>query len=421
MMPRKTALETSHSEQQQLGRLRRSRALATGLLILAGAIFAATLIVPDPGTALLLLRAVAEAALVGGLADWFAVTALFRRPLGLPIPHTAILPANKDRIGEGLARFLERHFLAPELLVAELRALNVADRIAGWLARRQNAQAVAGEIARALPHVLRAVDDRQIVAFLGRTLGAQLRNAELAPLAGQLLRVLTAAGYHEAVLDSTLDYARDFLEQNRERLIEAVGERRRSWIPRAINREIARAMLRGVAELIDDLRKPGGAVRQALLHKIDEIATELAASREPAARLAVSPRAVLDRPEVRAWIASSWDRLRELLLRDLESPSPQLRRTLALVIASVGEALRADAAMCQRLDATLEALVVEALPWRAELIRFVTEVVRRWEPRSFSDRIEIAVGADLQFIRMNGTVVGGLVGGTLYLLSLLAR
>lgn len=415
----KTPGATDRSEQQQATRLRRSRAVATGLLIAAAAAFVATLAVPTPGTGTLLLRAVTEAALVGGLADWFAVTALFRRPLGLPIPHTAILPANKDRIGEGLARFLDRHFLAPELLVAELRALKIADQVAGWLARRKNAQALAGEIVRALPHLLRAVDDRQIVAFLGRALGAQLRNAELAPLAGQLLRAMTAAGYHEAVLDSTLDYARDFLEQNRERLIEAVGERRRSWIPRTINREIARAMLRAAAELIDDLRRPEGAARQSLLQKIDEIAAELTTSPGPAMRRAVSTREILSRPEIRAWIGASWQRLRELLLRDLESPSPQFPRTLALVIASLGEGLRADAAMRQRLDSTLEALVVEALPWRTELIRFVTEVVARWEPRAFSDRIEIAVGADLQFIRMNGTIVGGAVGGALYLLSIL--
>src|SRR5689334_6403048 len=213
-------VEQSGVEAVRPVRWRASQALATGMLGVSAVVFLATLILPEPGTPLLLLRAVAEAALVGGLADWFAVTALFRRPLGLPIPHTAILPANKDRIGEGLARFLDRHFLAPELLIAELRALTPADRIALWLARRQNAQALAGEIVRALPPLLRAVDDRQIVTFLGRTLGAHLRNMELAPLAGQLLRVMAAAGYHEGVLDSMLDYARDFLEQHRERLIE---------------------------------------------------------------------------------------------------------------------------------------------------------------------------------------------------------
>src|SRR5205085_6423931 len=265
----------STAEQQQLRRLRQSRAVATGMLAAAAAVFATSLAVPDPSAWVLLLRAVAEAALVGGLADWFAITALFRRPLRLPIPHTAIVPANKDRIGEGLARFLDQHFLTRELLVAELRGLRVSERLAAWLAERRNAAALAGEIAKALPFVLRAVDDRQIKAFLGRALGAQLRNAPLPSLAGHLVRLVTAAGYHEAVLDRALDYAGAFLARKEEHLLDTVAERRRSWIPRAINREIARAMLRGAAELIDDLRKPDGATRQSLLSAIDEMAVEL--------------------------------------------------------------------------------------------------------------------------------------------------
>jgi uncharacterized membrane-anchored protein YjiN (DUF445 family) len=403
-------------EEEQLRRLNRSRALATGMLAVAAAIFALSLAVPSPDAWLLLVRSVAEAALVGGLADWFAVTALFRRPLRLPIPHTAIVPANKDRIGEGLARFLDRNFLTRDLLIPELRALHIADRLAAWLADRRNAAALAGEIAKALPFVLRAVDDSQIKAFLGRALGAQLRNASLGPLAAQLVRVLTAAGYHEAVLDSALDYARDFLSRNEARLLEAVTERRRRWIPRAINREIARAMLRGAGELMDDLRQPDGAARRDLLAAIDELASELATSEQPVS----GGQRVLNQPELQASIAASWDKGRDLVLGDLAAPSSRVRRGLALAIASVGETLRADPDMRERLDAAVEAILAEALPWRGELIRIVAEVVRKWEPRAFSDRIELAVGADLQYIRMNGTIVGGLVGGGLYLLSLLA-
>lgn len=410
--------ESGGSEAEQLRRLRRSRALATGLLAVAAAVFAATLAVPHPAAAaawLPPLRAVAEAALVGGLADWFAVVALFRRPLGLPIPHTAILPANKDRIGEGLARFLERHFLTPELLLPEIRSLHVADRIAAWLAQRRNATALASEIGRGLPLLLRAVDDRQITAFLGRALGAQFGNAQIAALLGRLVRILTSAGYHEAVLDSALEYGRAFLTANEARLLESVEERRRRWVPRVINREIARAMLRAAATLIDDLRRPGGAARKALLASLDGLASRLEAG-----ELGLD-RPILGRPEVQAWIAASWQSGRDIVLRDLDQPSSRTRRALAAMIASVGDALKADPAMRERLDATVESLAIEALPWRSELSRFVTEVVGRWEPRGFSDRIEAAVGADLQYIRMNGTIVGGLVGGLLYALSLLAR
>jgi uncharacterized membrane-anchored protein YjiN (DUF445 family) len=391
------------------------------MLALAAAVFVASLTVENPGHGILLLRAVAEAALVGGLADWFAVTALFRHPLGLPIPHTAIVPANKDRIGEGLARFLERHFLTHELLIPELRSIRIAERLAVWLSQRENASRIAAEIVKVLPYLLRAAEDSELKAFLGRALGAQLRGVALAPLLGQLMRALTAAGYHEAVLDRALDYAGDFLSRNEEKLLDAVTERRRRWMPRAINREIARAMLSGAAELIADLHNPDGAARKSLLARIGEVADEMTDSPAEALTLGRSGAAMLKNPDLQAWIGASWQKIRDTLLLDLQAPSSRLRRAIAIAIASVGEALAADAEMRERLDTTIEAIAAEALPWRAEIIRFVAEVVRRWEPRTFSDRIEAAVGADLQYIRMNGTVVGGLVGGGLYLLSLLAR
>lgn len=413
---------TEHDrEHDQLIRLRRSQAVATGMLAAAAAVFAASLAIPNPGSGTLLLRAIAEAALVGGLADWFAVTALFRHPLGLPIPHTAIVPANKDRIGEGLARFLDRHFLTRELLLPELRSVHVAERLAAWLARRDNANRVAAEIVKVLPYVLRATEDSQLKAFLGRALGAQLRGAALGPVIGQLVRALTAAGYHEAVLDRALDYARDFLARNQQKLLDAVTERRWRWMPRAINREIARVMLNGAVQLIDDLRNPEGAARKSLLAQIGEAAGEMTVSPEQVLTLGRSGAAILRQPDFQAWMAASWQKIRDLLLLDLKTPTSRLRRAIAIAIASVGETLSADAEMRERLDTAIEAVVAEALPWREEIIRFVAEVVRRWEPRTFSDRIEAAVGADLQYIRMNGTVVGGLVGGALYLLSLLAR
>jgi uncharacterized membrane-anchored protein YjiN (DUF445 family) len=404
-------------EQQQQQRLARVRAVASGLLGAAAAIFVATLLIPKPGVWVMLLRSIAEAALVGGLADWFAVTAVFRRPLGLPIPHTAIVAANKERIGEGLARFLNRHFLTRDVLVPELRSLHIAEGVAGWLADRRNAAAVATEITKALPLLLRVTDDRQVKAFLARTLGAQLRHAPIAALAGQFMQLLIAARYHERALDSALDYARAFLAQNEERLLEGVAQRRRRWLPKTINREIARVMLRAAAELLEDLGDPDGAARESLLASIHDFATEMAASKA----FAEARTGLLKRPEIQAWISDSWNKVRDVLLDDLGRSSSRVRRALAVAIGSIGEALAADAEMRQRLDTLIETLAAEALPWRAELIRFVTVVVQRWEPRSFSDRIEAAIGADLQFIRMNGTIVGGLVGGGLYVISLFAR
>ena len=299
--------------------------------------------------------------------------------------------------------------------------MRVAERLAAWLSQRDNAARLAAEIVKALPYMLRAGEDSQLKAFLGRALGAQLRGVALGPVLGQLMRAVTAAGYHEAVLDRALDYARDFLARNQDKLLDAVAERRRGWMPRAINREIARAMLSGAAELLEDLRNPEGAARKTLLAGIGEAAEAMMASPEQARTLGRSGAAVLRNPEFQAWIGASWQKIRDALLLDLDASTSRLRRAIAIAIASVGETLSTDAEMRERLDATIEAVIVEALPWREEISRFVAEVVRRWEPRTFSDRIEAAVGADLQYIRMNGTVVGGLVGGGLYLLSLLAE
>lgn len=415
---RSEPVDPALTEQRLRSRLRQARAVATGMLAVCGAVFAATLSVTAPAQWVLLVRAVAEAALVGGLADWFAIVALFRRPLGLPIPHTAILPANRDRIGEGLARFLDRHFLTRDALLPELRSLRVADRIAAWLADRRNAAALSGEITRALPYLLRAIDDRQIKEFVLRALGPQLAEAPIGPLLGHLLRALAASGYHEAVLDRALDIGQEFLARNEARVVEIVAERKRRWIPRALNREIAKAVMRAAGELIVDLRQPDGPARQSLLAAIDEFATEMAA---PSARSDQTGRAFLAQPEFQAWIGALWAQLRDAALSDVAMPASRLRRALAMMILSVGEALRSDDEIRARFDAAIEAVLLEALPWRTELIRFVTAVVRQWEPRSFSDRIETAVGADLQYIRINGTIVGGLVGGLLYLLSLLAQ
>lgn len=408
---------TLTTDLAQQNRLRRTRGLASGMLLLMALIFVTSLTVSAPHDLILFVRAVSEAALVGGLADWFAVTALFRRPLGLPIPHTAILPANRDRIAEGLARFLDQHFLMPEVLAPELRSLHIGESIARWLADRRHATGLSAEITRALPHLLRAVDDRQIVTFLRRALGPQLRNISMAPLLGHTVKVLTASGYHEAVVDRLLDFAGDFLRQNESRLIEGVGERRQRWMPKAINREIARAMLRGANELIEDLRQPGGGARQRLLTAINQFGEDMV---RIGPESGVGPPLLRD-PQLRAWIAISWQRARDLLLAELEPPAPRIARALALMIVSIGDTLRRDGAMCERVDLAVETLVIEALPWREEVIRFVTAVMRQWEPRNFAMRLEAAVGADLQYIRMNGTVVGGLVGGGLYLLTLVAR
>src|SRR5271165_1402091 len=277
--------------------LRRNRLIATALLGTMAGLFISTTLAPQPGFWILLV-----AALVGGLADWFAVTALFRQPLGLPIPHTAILPRNKDRIGEGLATFIERNFLTPEIVRAKLRSIEPARLVAEWLSAPANADAVARRLVRMLPHLISAIDDRDFRVFVGESLGRRLAEIELAPLLARAISVLTANGFHEIFLDRLLDFSRQFLEEREEQLYAAAeAQRRRWWIPKAVNRQIARAITGGVKELISKVREPGTPARRNLLQGIERLAEQLSTSPVYRMRVEEAKLRLLEDAEVQAW------------------------------------------------------------------------------------------------------------------------
>ncbi len=388
------------------------------LLAAMAALFISATLAPRPGFWILLVRATAEAALVGGLADWFAVTALFRQPLGLPIPHTAILPRNKDRIGEGLAAFIERNFLSPDILRAKLRSIDPACLVADWLAAPANADAIARRLVRMLPHVINTIDDRDFRAFIGESLGRHLAEIETAPLLGRALAVLTANGFHEILLDRLLDFCREFLEQREEQLyMAAEAQRRRWWIPKAINRQIARAIIGGVKELLSKLQESGSPARRNLLREVERLGEQLRTSPVYRARVEQAKLRLLEDAEVKAWLGSVWGDIREVLLADLPSARSRADQAFGAAICSLGHHLLADTAMRKRVNRTIEAMALEVVPWRTGLAQFFIEIVRQWDASSFTNRVELVVGSDLQYIRINGTLVGGLVGCLLYLLS----
>jgi uncharacterized membrane-anchored protein YjiN (DUF445 family) len=410
-------MSASTQDIQRRG-LRRNRLIATALLVTMAAIFVCTVLIPQPGFLILLARATAEAALVGGLADWFAVTALFRRPLGLPIPHTAILPRNKNRIGEGLALFIERNFLTPDILRAKLRSIDPARLVADWLAAPANAEAVARRLVRLLPHLIRAVDNQDFRSFVGESLGRRLAEIELAPLLGLAITVLSKNGFHEVVLDRLLDFCREFLEQREEPLYEtAESQRRRWWIPKAVNRQIAKAIIGGFKELLTNLREPGTPSRRKVLDGIERLVGQLSTSPAYRARIEEAKLHLLEDAQVKGWLGSVWGDIRDILLADLASPQSRTDQVLGAALLSVSSHLADDAAMRRRINRTIEALLLELAPWRTGLAQFITGVVEQWDVGSFTNRVELVVGRDLQYIRMTGTLVGGLVGCLLYLLS----
>jgi len=410
--------ETALSEDAKRSALRRHRLFATGLLGVAALALAATHFTPlEGGFWLGLARAGAEAALVGGLADWFAVTALFRRPLGLPIPHTALVPRNKDRIGEGLAAFVERNFLDPDLVAGKLRSLRLAERLARWLGQRRTAEMLAGRVVAALPFALEAVEDRTLRDFVRNALRDQLAQVDLAPLLARVLGVLRAQGHHHRLFDQGLRIARRLLAEHEQRIYEAVSHKTPWWAPRTVDRRIAEAIVAGVLELLDDMARPGHEARGRLDAALDDLIARLETSERSREAVAAIKAQVLDNPAVQDYLGSLWDAFRGALLADARADESRLRAALADGLAALGRALGADPAMQARLDRRLELFAVGALaPFRAEIGAFIVEVVKGWDGRTLADRLELEVGRDLQYIRINGTVVGALVGCALYLL-----
>jgi uncharacterized membrane-anchored protein YjiN (DUF445 family) len=403
--------------ERQRRALRRNRMLATGLLLASAAAFFATHLAAEPGFWLLLLRAGAEAAVVGGLADWFAVTALFRHPLGLPIPHTAIIPRSKDRIGEGLGDFVERNFLAPEIIAARLRRLEPGRRAAGWLAQPANAMRAADQLTGALPYIIGSLGDPAIRDFVARSFGEQLKELDLAPLTGRLVALFTGSSQYDALFDRALDAAHGALAANADRIYTIVEERSRWWVPRTVNRRVASALIEGIEEVLAELRVPDSAARERFRGGIEDLAASLVASPERRRRFNEAKNRLIEHPEMQAWLAGIWDELRRIFLDDLAAPASRTREAARTGLLTLGRTLAADALMQARLDAAIEEAALAIVPWRGQIGSLIAEVVRGWDARTVTRRLELAIGSDLQYIRMNGTLVGACVGCALYLVG----
>jgi uncharacterized membrane-anchored protein YjiN (DUF445 family) len=406
---------TDYAEDHARARLRSNRALATGLLLLSGVILVGTYMVPEATFAVLLARAASEAGIVGGLADWFAVSALFRRPLGLPIPHTAIIPRNKDRIAEALGLFVERNFLTEETVLRKLRDIRAAKRVTAWLATPETGASIAQSIATALPYVVRSLDDSDLQRFTHATLGEQLRKADVASVAARALDVLGQTGEADTLFARVAEIAGDWLKTNRAEIDALVHEKSPWWLPRSIDRKIAAAIVDGVIELLGDLRDPKSDARQKFKTALSGLVDELLKSTKQREEINAAKNRILDHPEFQAWLGAIWRRSSQALLADLAQPDSETRAGLERAIHLFARALQSDQAMQRHIDNLLERLAVYIISWRNAIGSFISEVVKSWDTKVLTERLELVVGSDLQYIRMNGTVVGAIAGCLIFL------
>lgn len=408
---------TNSVEESARRRLKRNRALASGLLLASGAILICTHLVQAPGFSVLLLRAASEAGIVGGLADWFAVTALFRRPLGLPIPHTAIIPNNKDRIAEALGRFVERNFLTEETVLKKLRGADAAKRFTLWLAAPETAAAIADAVVKALPYIVRSLEDSDLQRFAQQTLGEQLRQADIASLLARAIQIFAETGEAEILLANVIGIGASWLKAHKGQIDELVRERTPWWVPRTIDRRIAAAIVEGVIDLLGELRDPKSDARRKFKAALEALVDDLLNSPQQRAEINASKDRILDSSEFQDWLAAIWRELSRTILDDLAQHDSRMRTAIARATIVLGGALAADEAMQAQLEMLLERIAVYLVSWRSEIGLFISEVVKSWDTEVLTERLELVVGSDLQYIRMNGTIVGAIAGCLIFLAS----
>ena len=400
------------TEAERIHSLRRMKAVATGLLLAATLVFIITRGAQDGRPWVGYVRAFAEAAMIGALADWFAVTALFRHPLGIPIPHTAIIPNRKDQIGRSLGEFVQGEFLNHDVIVDRLEGLNVAHRLGTWLTDPVNAHRAGDGVADALRGTLEVLDDHDVQGALENLVERRVRATAVAPLIGRAVDLAIEGGHHQRLLDSVLIAVRSFIDDNRGVLREKLDRESPWWVPEPIDDRIFSKIFNGVDSFLAEVAgHPEHEVRHALDARIIAFAQRLRDDPTLVAKGEELKEELLAHPDVRAWLATMWSEIKRTLITTSSDPTSELRIRLDNGLVQFGEKLCTDPELKQKIDTWVERAVAHVVDnYRNEVSDLIASTVERWDADATSRKMELQVGRDLQFIRINGTLVGGLAG-----------
>lgn len=403
-------------EAERRARLAGMKRVATGLLAASGVVFVIAAWLESRYPWLGYVRAMAEASLVGGLADWFAVTALFRHPLGLPIPHTAIVAKQKERIGRILGTFVQNHFLSRDVIETRLLGVKPAARMAGWLREPENARKLARQVSAGLARTLDAMPDERMRAFVHETLRTNLRQTPAAPVLGKTLAVVVATNRHQDVVRHVIDLVAQAVEDNHELIRERVRKDSPWWVPGAVDERIYRKIIGGVHNLLRDIgSRADHPVRATLDRTLAEFVEQLQTSPDVIARTEELKNQWLDDATLASLSGKLWDGAKRAIVKQATETSEGESGTLERGITAFGDALLGNEALLAEVDGWLVEMAVAAAEQnRQEVADVIAQTIASWDPDATVDRIELAVGRDLQFVRINGTLVGGVVGLAIY-------
>ena len=408
--------------------LRRMQYLALGCLALAMVVFIATLFMPST-FATRLIKAGAEAAMVGGLADWFAVVALFRHPLGLRIPHTAIIPQSKNRIATNLADFVREKFLNPQVLTELIQRSDPAQRFASWLSTPSNARRVGRHAANLMGNWLDLVDDKRIQAFISDATKAVVGKLDFSQALGSVLEMLTKGGRHQQLLDAALGFVAEKLRDPA--LREKIAQRVVNWLKSEhkwkqmllptewIGDQAAEAASSGLNRFLDEVaNSPTHELRETFDLALKKLVRNLKTNEEFRRKGEEIKEYIQSNPELANYTRSLWQALRDWLSNDLESSSSQLQQQIERMGLWLGQKLAEDQELRTSINEHMQALASGAAPQFADFLTgHISDTVRKWDAQDMSRQIELSIGPDLQYIRISGTAVGCVIGILLFLVS----
>lgn len=397
------------------------KVVATGLLVVMAIVFAVARSFEQVYPSLSYVKAFAEAAMVGGLADWFAVTALFRHPLGLPIPHTAIIPRNKDRIGEALANFIRENFLIPSVVARRMQRLDVAGATGRFL------QTPAGEgtriragASRLIADIFESLDDERLGGIVKGAISARLRRTEVSPLLGHALASAINEDRHVPMLEAAIRWTARALDAN-EPLIREMVHKKANWVLKlaGLDAKLADAIIDGLRKLTVEMSTdPAHPVRIKIEEALAQLANDLQTRPETRERVEAIKDELLDNRSVGLWLDTLWQKSREAVIKAARNPDAVLAGKLGEVLKSMGGTLEKDARIRGAINQfARRAAVGMVASYGGSIVKLVSETIRGWDARTVTNRLEAAVGRDLQYIRINGTIVGGLVGLALRLVD----
>ena len=405
---------------------RQMRRIATGMLVVMAAVYVVARVLehhvhhhPWIG----FIRAFAEAARVGGRAAWFAVTALLRHPLGLPIPHTAIIPRNKDRIGETLASFLRSNFLTPQVVARRMGRLDVAGAAGRLLAAPSEGDIrLRKGASRLMADAIEALDDERLGGMAKTAIAQRIGQFSFAPILGQLLTAAMKEGRHQAVLDSFIRWLAHVLEENQATIQQMVHERAGTimrWT--GLDETLANAIIDGLDKMLQEAADdPGHRLRVKVEEGLMTLAFDLQHDPEMQARIDRIRDELIANPAMQRWLDGLWQQLRESLLKAARDPDAAMAGRLGEALRQVGVTLRDDPELRALVNRFVRRVAAgSAARYGDSIVKLVSETVRGWDARTVTDRLENAVGRDLQYIRINGTLVGGLVGVAIHAVDVL--